>query len=258
MSNITVTLVVLAGLAALAGLFLYLTVRDAGRWRKKLDAVLLPIGFEPADEAEKDALEKRLRITHPRHHGKRLLLHLYRRQTTGKDRVYVCDYRFSSASGKASGAAWLLVCLVSETLDLPRVHVEGVPHTPGWMKHLQDAWADAMDSPGAKRWVLGDQDFDRRYRVFHFGQGAAPAWLSRLATILRQMSDGVGVDMEKDVLVLTSIGILADRIRQKLDPQKLLDLMDCANRLREGFALESGADKQHPPPEHAIRLDLTP
>jgi len=150
------------------------------------------------------------------------------------------------------------VCLVSETLDLPRVHVEGVPHTPGWMKHLQDAWADAMDSPGAKRWVLGDQDFDRRYRVFHFGQGAAPAWLSRLATILRQMSDGVGVDMEKDVLVLTSIGILADRIRQKLDPQKLLDLMDCANRLREGFALESGADKQHPPPEHAIRLDLTP
>ncbi len=241
MSNVMVTLIVLVGLAALAGLFLYLTVLDAGRWRKKLDAVLTPIGFLPAGESEKNALEKRLRITHPRHDGKRLLLRLYGRpSSTGDCRIYVCDYRFSSASGKARGAAWLLVCLVSDALALPRVHVEGVPALPSWMNTLQGALADAMDIPGAKRWILGDQDFDRRYRVFHFEEGAAPALLPALSAILRETPGGVGVDMEKDTLVLTSIEILADRVRQEIDPQKLLGLIHCASRLREVLGEDPG------------------
>ena len=241
MSNVMVTLVVLTGFAALAGLFLYLTIRDGDRWRRKLDAALVPIGFRPVEKTGMEPLEKRLRITHPRHAGKRLLMHLYRRPSPGGDcQVYVCDYRFSSASGKAAGAAWLPVGLVSDSLALPRLHIEGVPTLPGWAQAFHGALAGAMEIPGAKRLMTGDEDFDRRYRIFYFGSGAAPALPPALMTVLGDTPGGIGVDMEGDTLFLTSIEMLADRVRQEFDPKKLLGLVHLAARLHESLRVSSG------------------
>ena len=53
MSNSLLLVVVVLGFVAVAGLFVALTVRDAGGWRKKLDNILLPIGFARC-EAEPD------------------------------------------------------------------------------------------------------------------------------------------------------------------------------------------------------------
>ncbi len=46
MGNNLLVIVVVLGFAAVAGLFVTLTLRNAGGWRKKLDAILLPIGFQ--------------------------------------------------------------------------------------------------------------------------------------------------------------------------------------------------------------------
>ncbi|WP_291985649.1 hypothetical protein [Candidatus Accumulibacter sp. ACC007] len=75
-----IVVLTLLGFSLVAGLFIYLTVLDAGRWRKKIETALLPMGFEvcPSKE-EKTALAQRLLIVNPRHQGRRLLMNLYRR-----------------------------------------------------------------------------------------------------------------------------------------------------------------------------------
>jgi hypothetical protein len=226
MSNAMVVLVLVVGFAALAGIFLYLTILDAGRWRKCLDATLLPIGFVPVEKIDRAPLEKRLLIAHPRHGGKRLLMHLYRRPSPdGHYQLYVCDYRFSSASGKGGGASWMLVCLVSETLALPRLHIEGLPDAPGWARSLHYALANAMEIPGAVRVMTGRSEIDSRYQIYGFDGDAARHVPPGLLPILRDAPGNIGVDMGGDVLILSSVEMMADRMRQELDPQKIQGLI---------------------------------
>lgn len=218
MSHGMLTLVVLTGFAALAGLFLYLTVLDAGRRRKKLDAILAPIGFQALAKAEFEPVARRLRIVHPRHTGKRLLMRLYRRPSpTGKYQLYVCDYYFASASGEASGATWLLVCLVSDVLALPRLHIESEPATPGWARSLHHVLADAMDIPGARRWLTGDEDFDRRYQIHYFEGDHPPPLPARFMALLHETPGGIDLDMAGDAVIVSSLELMADRVRRELD-----------------------------------------
>jgi hypothetical protein len=238
------TLVVLTGFAALAGLFLYLTVLDAGRRRKKLDAILLPVGFQALAKAEFEPVAKRLRIVRPRHAGKRLLMRLYRRASpTGGYQLYVCDYYFASASGRARGATGLLVCLVSDALALPRLHIESVPAKPGSIRSLHHVLADAMDIPGARHWLTGDDDFDRRYQIHYFEGDHPPALPARFMALLRETPGGLDLDMAGDAVIVSNLEMMADRVRRELDAQSLQGLIHRAPRVFEALKSQVGLAK---------------
>lgn len=224
---------VVLGFAAMASLFVYLAVRGAGGWRNKLDHILLPIGFEHGDSGrDKSALAQRLSIVNPRHQDKRLVMHHYRRAAVDTGfTVHVCDYHFASASGKARGGNWLLVCLVAPALDMPRLSIDSVPTQSGVAARLMRSLADTLDMPGMSRLSCGAPDLDARFHVYAQDAGAVGAVLPVVLAELARSDIGASLDASGDTLVLCSVAMLADRMRQILDSQKLLELIELATRL---------------------------
>ena len=230
------TLLVLAGFAVVVVVMLALTVRGGGQWRRKLDDILLPIGFQRCDsDADKTALADRLQIVNPRHQGRRLLLHLYRRpDPDGRYTLYVGDYRFASAGGRTSGGSWIIVALVAPTLALPRLAIDGIPQGSALATRLAQALGDGLALPGLRKVMSGDAALDARFQV-HLGpeaegeEGAevVPAVLA----LLSQAGNAPSLDARGDTLVLSSVAMGSDRMRQVLDSQKLQGLLHQAQQL---------------------------
>ena len=226
----------LLGFSLVAGLFIYLTVLDAGGWRKKIETALLPMGFEVCLSGEEKAtLAQRLLIVNPRHQGKRLLMHLYRRVSAdGSHNLYFCDYRFASASGKARGAQLSLICLISRELDLPRFSIDGIPETSGIAGKLFQGLSETFPMPGMERIKTGDAEFDERSRVYADSGKVKQVMplLERITTALRARG-GVCLDAQGDSLILSSIEMGADLPRHVFDSQKLTRLINVASNLFE-------------------------
>ena len=236
MSNFMIVVFALLGFSLIAGLFVYLTILDAGRWRKKIETALLPIGFEVChSKGEKAALAQRLLIVNPRHQGKRLLMHLYRRASPdGRYDLFVCDYRFAGASGKAWGGQWLLVCLVSRELDLPRFSIDSIPETPAIVGKLFHGLSETFPMPGLERVKTGDAEHDERFRVYAAsGQGKQVVPLFEGIATAGHARGGVNLDAQGDSLILSSIEMGADLVRHELDSQKLLGLIHVTSSLFE-------------------------
>jgi hypothetical protein len=233
MNNSPLITWVIFGFATMAGLFVYLTVRDAGGWRNKLDDILLPVGFERCDaERDKAAIAQRLRIVNPRHQGKRVVMHHYQRAAPSADfTVHVCDYHFASASGKARGGNWLLVCLVSPRLDLPRLSIDNIPPGPGIASRLMRSLADTLEMPGMARVPCGETELDRRFHLYAQDPQAASTTAPVLLRELAASTASANLDANGDTLALCSIPMMADRMRQVLDSQKLQGLVHLAERL---------------------------
>lgn len=226
----------LLGFSLVASLFIYLTVLDAGKWRKKIEAALLPMGFEVClSKDEKAALTQRLLMVNPRHQGKRLLMHLYRRASPdGSHNFYFCDYRFASASGKAQGVQLLLVCLISRELDLPRFSIVSIPETFGFAGKLYQSLSKTFPMPGLERIKTGNAEFDELFYVYvDSGQvRLVSPLLERITTALRARG-GACLDAQGDSLILSSIEMSADLPRHMLDSQKLIRLINVASNLFE-------------------------
>lgn len=231
------TIAIVLGVAALATLFVYLTVLDAGRWRKKMDDILLPIGFGAVLEAQhRQQLAQQLTIVNPGHQGKRLLKQLYRRQAPdGAYDILVADYYFASGSGKARGSNWMLVCLQSAAMRLPRTSIQTIPASSGAMAGLFGALARASDLPGLRRISTGDESLDRRVHVYlEPGRSQLPINKDLLAPLC-ETAGGTSLDAKGGFMALSSLGMMTDRLRQVLDPQKLLAQIHLATRLHTGI-----------------------
>jgi hypothetical protein len=227
------TAAVLLGFALVAGLFVYLTVRDAGRWRMKLEHILLPIGFLPVtSKPEKELLGEQLSIVNPAHPGRRLVKHLYRRGSAhGEFHVFVCDTYFGSASGKARGGNWLLVGLTSGALRLPRFSVHTVGAGSGLATRMFGALSQLFDVPGLQRIGTGDPELDSQVHLYaEPGQTQVPVPTALLRE-LRDCAGGTSLEAHADTMVLSSLGVLADRVRQVLDPQKLQAQLQLVTRI---------------------------
>jgi hypothetical protein len=227
------TVTVLLGFALVAGLFVYLTVRDAGKWRAKLEHILLPIGFLPVlSKPEKAALGEQLAIVNPGHPGRRLVKHLYRRESAhGEYQVFVCDTYFASASGKARGGNWLLVGLTSNTLHLPHFCVQTAGAGGAVANRMFNALSQLFDVPGLQRLRTGDAQLDDQVQV-HAEPGLAhPPLAPAMLRELRDCAGGTSLYAHADMLVLNSLGVLADRMRQVLDTQKLQAQIQLATRI---------------------------
>lgn len=232
------TIAIVLGLAALATLFVALTVLDAGRWRKKMDDILLPIGFGAVLEpAHRNQMAQQLTIVNPAHQGKRLLKQLYRRKAPdGSYDILVADYYFASGSGKARGSNWLLVCLESASLRLPRTSIQTIPANAGSMTRLFGALARAIDLPGLRRIGTGDESLDQRVHVYvESGRSKLPIDKELLAPLC-DCAGGTSLDAKGGFMVLSSLGMMTDRLRQVLDPQKLLAQIQLATRLHTAIA----------------------
>lgn len=227
------TIAVLLGFALLAGLFVYLTVLDAGRWRKKMEHILLPIGFQPVtSEPEKATLGEQLAIVNPAHPGRRLVKHLYRRKSADGDfHVFVCDTYFASASGKARGGNWLLVGLTSSSLRLPRFSVQTIGAGSGAGVAMFGALSQLFDVPGLHRVQTGDPELDPQVRLYVEPGKTEPPVSMALLRELRNCAGGTSLEASADTLVLNSIGVMADRVRQLLDPQKIQAQIQLAIRI---------------------------
>lgn len=224
----------LLGFSLIAALVVYLAVLDGRRWRKKIETALLPMGFEVClSKDEKEALAQRLLMVNPRHQGKRLLLHLYRRASPdGGHCLYFCDYRFASAGGRTGGAQWLLVCLISRELNLPRLCVESLPEASGIAGKLFKGLLQVFPMPGLERIKTGDAALDERLCI-HADSGQvqqALPLLGRITAALRA-SGGACLDARGDCLILSSIEMGADLVRHEVDPQKLSALIHLASGL---------------------------
>ena len=227
------TLLALAGFVAIVVIVLALTARSGRQWQRKLDDILLPIGFSRCDtDADKAALAPRLGIVHPRHQGKRLLLHLYQRTPPGSGyTLQVCDYHFASAGGRASGGGWVLVALVAPALALPRLSITGVGTGPAMLVRLADALDTQMDVPGMRRVRTGDDALDKRFLVHAGEDDPGPAALRALLEVLARSGSDPSLDTGGDTLVLSSVAMMADRTRQVLDSQKLQAQIHLAQQL---------------------------
>ena len=236
MSNSMTAVYMLLGFSLVAGLFLYLTVLDAGRWRKKIEAALLPMGFEICLSSEEMAvLEQRLLIVNPRHQGKRLLMNLYRRASPdGSHDLYFCDYRFASASGKARGVQLLLVCLISRELNLPRFTIDSIPETPAIIGKLFHGLSEALPMPDMERIETGNAELDARFRIYSYSEQMKQV-LPLLEPVITELRSGGGicVNAEGDSLILSSIEIGADLVRHELNSKKLLNLICVTSNLFE-------------------------
>ena len=230
----TLTVLVLLGFVLIASLLVYLTVRNAAQWRQKLDDILLPIGFAPvASPSERATLEQALSIVNTAHRGKRLLKFVYRRaESRGPSVTYVCDYYFGSGSGKARGGTWLLVCLISEALRLPRFSVHTLPESAGpTNRRLFRLLAQTREMPGLHRIPIGDAALEERFMVYAQDKHAALPLQGDLLHSLGNSAGGSSLDAGGNTLVLSNIGMMADRIRQVLDPQKLQAQIHLAGRI---------------------------
>jgi hypothetical protein len=236
MSNFMIVVSTLLGFSLVASLFIYLTVLDAGKWRKKIETALVPMGFEVCiSKDEKASMTQRLLMVNPLHQGKRLLMHLYRRASPhGSHDLYFCDYRFASSSGKARGAQWLLVCLISRELDLPRFSINNIPETSGVVGRLYQSLSKAFPMLGLERIKTGDAEFDERFCVYaDTGQVKLVLPLLEQITTALRAKGGTCLDAQGDCLILFSIEMNADLPLQVLDSQKLIRLINVASNLFE-------------------------
>ncbi|MBL8338164.1 MAG: hypothetical protein JNM97_15455 [Rhodoferax sp.] len=253
MSKFLVIGLLVVGFAAVVGGMLVLMARGAAQWRRKMDDLLLPIGFEHCDDdAEKAALAQRLGIVNPRHQGKRALARLYqRRLADGATRLFVGDYHFGSAGGRTSGGTWLIVALVAPGAAWPRLSITAVPRVPALLGRLASTLDRQLAIPGLRRVQTGQAALDARLLV-HAGQdGPPPAQLLKVLDRLQRCGAEPSLDCGGDTLVLTSVSMLAERVRQQLDGQKLLALIHLAQPIQE--ALQAGQ-----PPDPAPSGPATP
>lgn len=236
MSYSMIVVLTLLGFSLVAGLFIYLTVLDAGRWRKKIETALLPMGFEvcPSKE-EKTALAQRLLIVNPRHQGRRLLMNLYRRLSAdGSHNIYFCDYWFASASGNAQGTQWFIICLVSRELDLPRFLIDGVLGASGTAGKLFHGLSKAFPMPGLERIKTGDAEFDKRFCIYaDSGKVKQVLRICERITPALRATGSASLDAQGDRLILSSIKMGAGLPRQTFDPQELMRLISAASNLFE-------------------------
>lgn len=242
MSNFMIVVLTLLGFFLVAGLFIYLTVLDAGKGRKKIEAALLPLGFEVClAKDEKAALAQRLLMVNPRHRGKRLLMHLYRRPSLeGSYTLYLADYRFASASGKARGMQLLLLCLVSRELDLPRFAIDCIPEISGFTGKLLENLSETFPMPGLERIKTGNAEFNQRFCLYAAAEQGKRVFplLERITTAF-QAKGCTCLDAQEDCLVLSSIEMGADLVRNVLDSQKLVGLINAASSLFEAVRHQS-------------------
>ncbi len=240
MAFATLTVLVLLGMALVAGLFVYMTVRNARQWRQKMEDILLPIGFAPvACASERSTIEQALVIVNAAHQGKRLLKVAYRRvDPCGQYVIYVCDYYFSSASGKASAGNWLLVCLISDALSLPRFSVQTLPESARAIsRKLFELLAQRVAMPGMHPISAGDAGLELRLQVYaHDDNGAMPLPRALLDGLVN-CAGGASLDANANTLVLSNIGMMADQVRQELDAKKLQNQIQLAGRI---FATVTG------------------
>jgi len=217
------TWLVLAGFAVIVAVMLALTVRGAGQWRRQLDELLLPIGFTRCGaDTDKAAIAQRLQVVNPRHAGKRLLMHLYRRDAPdGSHSIYVGDYRFASAGGRTSGGNWVIIALVAPMLDLPHLAIDGIPQDSALASRLARALTDALEMPGLQRVTTGDAGLDARFHAHADNAESSQAILPAMLALLDAAGTAPSLDAQGDTLVLSSAAMIADRMRQLLDNQKL-------------------------------------
>ena len=227
------TLLVMAGFAVIVAVMLALTVRGGRQWRRKLDDILLPIGFTRCDaEADKTALAQRLQIVNPRHQGKRLLMHLYRRDAPdGTYALYVGDYRFASAGGRTSGGSWVITALVAPSLALPALAIHGIPQASALATRLARALGDGLELPGLRRVRTGDAALDARFQIYLSPEPGADTALPAILDTLSGPADTPSLDARGDILVLSSVTMVADRMRQVLDSHKLQAQFHLAHQL---------------------------
>jgi hypothetical protein len=214
LSQTLLVVLMVLGFAVVAGAGVALTVRSGGAWQKRLEDILLPLGFVPcADAGQRAALAQHLTLLNPRHAGKRLLMHAWQRGGGGADpAVYVCDYHFASAGGRGTGGAWLVVCLVHEKLALPHVVIQALPDGSGTAARLMRSLVDAMTPPGLQRVPTVNPALDQRFRVY------APAGVtppSVLLDVLSKSTQGSCLDARGPLLALSSVGMMADRVRNE-------------------------------------------
>ena len=247
------TALVLVGFLVIVAGMLWLTLRGAGQWRHKLDDLLLPIGFVRCDgDADKAALAPRLGILNPRHTGRRLLLHLYRRDASdGRSRLYVCDYSFASGGGRTSGGQWLVVALVAPGLSLAPMSISAIPRVPALLGRLASALDARLDIPGMRRVQTGQDALDSRFFVHLADPVGDTAWLPPILALLDRAGTEPSLDAGGDTLALGSVAMMADRVRQVLDGQKLQTQLHLAQRLFDALQLRDtpcvDADRQNPP-----------
>lgn len=229
MNFVLITTFGILGMALLAGAFIYLAVLGASGWRKQLETVLLPLGFRYCESKQDKAdLARQLTVANPRHRGGRLVMHAFRRSSAQDDyEIYVCDYRFASASGRARGAQWILVCLISRHLALPWCSLESVPDESGLGARLFRGLSDTFAIPGLVK-VATDDPAMRSLLVYTVdGRPNLPAGVPELL----KEAKGTCLDAKGQVLILSNLAMTADRVRNVLDPQKLLGQMHLAGQL---------------------------
>ncbi len=227
LSQTLLVVLMVLGFAVVAGAGVALTVRSGGAWRQRLDDILLPLGFVPCANAAQ--LAQHLTLLNPGHAGKRLLLHAYQRGGGGADpALYVCDYHFSSAGGRGTGGAWLVVCLVSEKLALPHVVIQALPGGSGTAARLMRTLADAMTPPGLQRVATGNPALDEGFRVYAAAGVTPPAVM---LDVLSKSTQGSCLDARGPLLALSSVGMMADRVRNELDANKLGEQLELARRM---------------------------
>lgn len=227
------TLLVLAGFVAVVAVMLALTLRGGGQWRRKLDDLLLPIGFTRCEaDSERQALTQALSFVNPGHSGRRLLLHLYRREAPDRSHtLYVGDYRFASAGGRTSGASWLVTVLTAPTLALPPMVVHGIPQGSALAGRLARALSGQIEMPGFQPVPTGDAAMDARFQVYLAPGASGQALLPQVLDILGRAADVPSLDARDRWLVLSSAGMIADRMRQVLDSHKLQGQLHLAQQL---------------------------
>lgn len=235
MSKFLILGLLVLGFAAVVGGMLALMARSARQSRRKMEDLLLPIGFERCDDAaDKAALAQRLRILNPRHQGKRALGTLYqRRQAGGATRLFVGDYHFGSGGGRTTGGTWLIVVLVAPGAVWPRLSVTTVPRVPALLGRLASTLDRQLAIPGLRQVRTGQAALDERFLV-HAGRDGPQSqqWIQVLDRLARCGAEP-SLDCGGDTLVLTSVSMQAERVRQQLDGQKLLALIHLTQPIQD-------------------------
>jgi hypothetical protein len=100
-----------------------------------------------------------------------------------------------------------------------------------------------MDIPGARHWLTGDDDFDRRYQIHYFEGDHPPALPARFMALLRETPGGLDLDMAGDAVIVSNLEMMADRVRRELDAQSLQGLIHRAPRVFEALKSQVGLAK---------------
>ncbi len=232
MNNTVIASLIILGFIALIAFMFFIMIRGATRWGTELGEILASLGLYDSPE-DKDVLAPHLKIVNERHSSKRLIMHLYRYTSIDKDyKLYFCDYRFSSASGKASGSQQLVVCLISKKLTLPRFTIEPIPQQTGTTGKILRAIANAFPLPGLHTVQTTNPSFNQRYTLYVAKEQTQTKFLPDTITNRLISSEGIYLDAKNDTLTLRSL----DVDYRKLDTQNISDLISLAKKLFDDFS----------------------